>query len=457
MDKSSLLRAALSTAMMAGGELRERALRLLPKATQEAGEAIQKSVGLLGTRTAPATRAPSAYPESVRGLLGAGAVKARVPSATTPAPLPRVGMNAPVGYEGRQLDMLSGMNRLTYPAGTRTAEGFAVGGRTYNPADVMPEGDYTQRIRELARSKGVPEELFMEQMLRPGKSLAEEVNLSNVPSQTGLFAKPGEFGMYQARNLVRQNVGNLAELVKSNPRLAAALGASAGVGAVGYGMSQMGSGAPSAPVLPDPMGPKTADVNSGNVSDPLSKTPAQIIAESMATGPGTAAPLEAPKYTGVGRSTYSTPGDRDESLNAAKQQYIKPQTPLQKYYAQREAYANYPAHKTMIISELQKQGVLDTPELMTWAGANPELAYELYRKLPSQQSIQPKEVVTTTPIGTNLDKAAIGNSINAALSSVGGQVGASDIAGVTTANTNLKINPMPTDLVGYIQRALFSR
>lgn len=455
-------------------EVGEAVPRAASTAVREGSELIEniakRGIGLLGERPPAVTRAPSALPQSVRGFIPeVGAPRPRVSGAATPSPvspelnpfvqqLTRGRVNRPVGYEGKQLDMFSGMNRLTYPAGTKTAEGFAVGGRTFNPADVMPEGQYTQRIRELARSKGVPEELFMEQMLRPGKSLADEVNLADIPAQTGLFAKAPEFGTYQVRNLIRQNVGNLSELVKANPRLAAALGVGAvGAGAIGTGLSQMGPSAPSAPVLPSPMGPTTANADAGVTSDPQSKTPAQIVAESMTSGPGVAAQLEAPVYRGAERTAYATAGDADENLRAAKQQYIKPEGALQKYYKQREAYANYPAHKTMIISELQKQGVLDTPELMTWAGANPELAYELYRKLPNQQSMQQKEVVTTSPIGTNIEKAAIGNSVNQALSLVEGQVGASDLVGVTTANTNLKLNPMPTDIVGYIQRAALLR
>lgn len=358
--------------------------------------------------------------------------------------------------EGRQLDMFKGFNRLTYPAGTKTAEGIKVGGRTYNPADVMPEGAYTQRIRELARSKGVPEELFIEQMRRPGPSLADEIDFASIPSQTGLFSGPAEFGAYQARNLLRQTGVNLADLIKANPRLSAAIAGGAGLGLAGYGVSQMVPGAPQAPVLP---GPTTGGIEMGlgPNADPTSRTLAQLIAENMAMGPGTVSELGTPQYTGAERTPIITRGDADEALNAAKSQYIKPTSALDKYYRQRDVYANYPAHKSMIIGELQKQGVLDTPELVTWAGANPSLAYELYRKLPSQQSIQPKEVVTTTPIGTDLEKAAIGNSVNEALSAVNGQVGASDLSNVTTANTNLKISPMPTDIVGFIQRALLLR
>lgn len=376
---------------------------------------------------------------------------------TATPPVARQALQQPL--EGKQLDMFSGFNRLTYPAGTKTAEGIKVGGRTYNPADVMPEGAYTQRIRELARSKGIPEDLFIQQMRRPGPSLADEIDFANIPAQTGLFAGPAEFGVYQARNLLRQTGVNLADLIKANPRLSAALGAggaAAGLGLIGYGASQSIPSAPQAPVLP---GPTTGDIETGlgPNADPTSRTLAQLIAESMATGTGSLDGLATPQYMGAERTPIVTRGDANEALNAAKSQYIRPTPALEKYYKQRDVYANYPAHKAMIIGELQKQGVLDTPELVTWAGANPSLAYELYRKLPSQQSIQPKEVVTTTPIGTDLEKAAIGNSINEALSSVNGQVGASDLSNVTTANSNLKISALPTDIVGFIQRALLLR
>lgn len=414
-------------------------------------QAAEKSLGLIGERAAAISgRAPSAYPESMRGLLGAGAVKAPIPRAATPAPLPRIGMNAPtqaVPLEGRQLDMLSGMNRLTYPAGTKTAEGFAVGGRTFNPADVMPEGQYTQRIRELARSKGVPEELFIQQMRNPGASLADEINFAEIPAQTGLLSKPLDFGVYQARNLMQQTGRNLADLIKANPRMAAAAAATAGAGGIGYGISRMAQGAPAAPVLPGRMGPTTADVSEGNVSDPMLKTTAQMIAEGMSSAPGISAQLEAPSYRGAERTAISTRGDADESVRAAKAQYIKPESALEKYYKQREAYANYPAHKAMIISTLQKQGVLDTPELVTWAGANPTLAYELYRKLPSQQVPQPTQVTITAPMGSNNANNSVGNSV-----SLG--EGAIDLYNATQPSANLEINPIPTDIIGRLQQSV---
>ena len=147
--------------------------RLSSSGAQPLAEAAARPVVQASRRPAPA----------VMGVFDAPAqpaMRAARPAATAVSNAPVAPPAAPnsVPLDGRQLDMFSGFNRLTNPKGAVTAEGFKIGGTTFNPSDIMPEGIYTQRIRELARSKGVPEELFIEQMTRPGASLAEVASVT---------------------------------------------------------------------------------------------------------------------------------------------------------------------------------------------------------------------------------------------------------------------------------------
>lgn len=260
---------------------------------------------------------------------------------------------------------------------------------------------------------------------------------------------------------VTRGIGGLRQVDLSKLGAAAGL---LGAGAIGFGLGRMGgTTTPAAPELPGPMGPTTANPEVGLASDPQvaqqqQMTAAQAIAASMA--PSARAVIPEATYTGAGGQPIMTTRGEDEALTSAKQQYAKPQKGISKYYAEREAYAKYPAYKAEIISELQKRGVLDTPELLTWAGANPTLAYELLRKatgsntLPSQQVPQPTQVTTTTSMGSNTMNNMIGNSAYLSESLIGGKAGASDLAGVTTATTNLEINPIPTDIIGRLQQSV---
>jgi hypothetical protein len=351
---------------------------------------------------------------------------------------------APVPLEGRQLDMFSGFNRLTYPKGTVTAEGTRVGGLTFNPADVMPEGQYTQRIRELARQKGIDENLALEQMRRPGQNLAEEMYSTEIPRGTGMFAGPTQFGVYQARNLIGSKLADLSQLARENPNLVAGLAAGgAGLGIGTYALTRPGT--PVAPEVPaeTPMGPTTETVDAGGlINDPQAAQNRLSAIQQIAAAQeaGARAELPQPIYRGADGQTVIVTRGENEELRAAKQQYAKPsagQDNLRKYYSQREAYAEFPKYKEEIISELAKRNVLDTPELVTWARSNPTLAYELLRKatgsnvLPSQQTPQAKQTVIGTPMGTNTSNNAVGFSTAAGLEIVSNTQGASDIRAST--------------------------
>lgn len=415
---------------------REAAEKAAPKAQQVLEETIRA--------VAPARRAepavmgvftPPANP-AVRSV-----VEAAPDIARTPAGVPE----APVPLDGRQLDLFSGFNRLTYPKGTVTAEGTKVGGLTYNPADVMPEGESTRFVRELARQKGIDEELALQQMRNPGPSLADEMyGGGEIPRGTGFFSGPTKFGVYQARNLLGSKLADLAQVARENPDLIA--GGAAGLAGLGLGTYALTR--PSTPAAPEtpaetPMGPTTETVDAGGlINDPeAAQNRIRAIQQIAASQePGARAQLETPTYRGADGQTVIVTRGENEALRSAKQQYAKPsqgQEALQKYYRQRQAYATYPQYREEVISELTKRNVLDTPELVTWAKSNPTLAYELLRKatgsttLPSQQSAQVKQAVIGTPLGTNTANNAVGNASAAGLNAATGTQAASELTDAT--------------------------
>lgn len=435
-------------------------------ATYRLGSSGAQPVAAAAAR--PVVQASRRPAPAVMGVFDAPAqpaMRAARPAATAAPSAPVVRPSAPaaapaapdfVPLDGRQLDMFSGFNRLTNPKGAVTAEGFKIGGTTFNPSDIMPEGVYTQRIRELARSKGVPEELFIEQMTRPGASLAEVADMASIPQGTGFFSGPVEFGSYQLRNLLANKMMNLGDLVKANPKLAIALGGGAGLTAGGLAALSMSGGSdPSAPVAPtqNPLGPTTESVDAGGlINDPeAAQTRAENTARDLAAqlDPSIAAQLPAPTYTGAGGQTNIVTRGENEALVAAKQQYASPKSGLANWYRQREEFSKYPQHTEEIVAELTKRGVLDTPELQAWARSNAPLAYELLKKatgsnlLPSQQTPQLKQQVMTSPAGSNPQNNAIGFAEADAQFSVSGSPTAADLREFARPQVNEQI--VPTD------------
>lgn len=425
--------------------------RLSSSGAQPLAEAAARPVVQASRRPAPA----------VMGVFDAPAqpaMRAARPAATAVSNAPVAPPAAPnsVPLDGRQLDMFSGFNRLTNPKGAVTAEGFKIGGTTFNPSDIMPEGIYTQRIRELARSKGVPEELFIEQMTRPGASLAEVADMASIPQGTGFFSGPAKFGAYQFRNLMANNVGDLKDFIKTNPRLAAALVGGGALTTAGLAELLAGGGSnPSAPVAPaeTPLGPTTESVDAGGlINDPeAAQARAENTARDLAAqlDPSLSAQLPAPTYTGAGGQTNIVTRGQNEALVAAKQQYAPSKSGLANWYRQREEFAKYPQHNEEIVAELTKRGILDTPELQAWARSNAPLAYELLKKatgsnlLPSQQTPQLKQQVMTSAAGSNPQNNAIGFAEADAQFSVSGSPTATDLREFARPQVNEQI--MPTD------------
>lgn len=242
-------------------------------------------------------------------------------------------------------------------------------------------------------------------------------------------------------------------------KLGLAIGAPAGLAAAfAAGRMTAPAGEPEAPVQ-TPMGPTSESVDAGGpINDPVSAQNRRInAAREIAANMGAGAPMPKPVYRGADGQTVITTRGEDEALTAAKQQYAKPQRELRDYYKQREAYAGFPAHKAEVISELTKRGVLDSPQLVAWAGANPELAYELLRKatgsnlLPSQQVPQETQKVITAPAGSNNANNMIGNTSATAEAAVVGTQGASDLKNFTEPQLSDEIRTLNPALIYALQ------
>lgn len=268
------------------------------------------------------------------------------------------------------------------------------------------------------------------------------------------------------RNRLAGAVQNLTEFLRSPVGVGTSLGAAGiGAGALAYELLRGREAAsPEAP-LQTPMGPTTESADAGGVvNDPQAAQNRQAnlagqIAASMS--PGARANIPEPTYTGAGGQTRITQRGEDEALTAAKQQYARPQNALAAEYARRRQYAEDPGNKAQILNQLAQRGVLDTPELMAWAGQNPMLAYELLRKagggtLPSQQVPQPTQKVITAPAGSNTANNMIGNTTATAEATLGGTQGASDLRGFTSPQFADEVQRLDPALIYALQgRNLF--
>ena len=373
------------------------------------------------------------------------AMRAPAPAAAPPTPpapptpvAPSASAQSAANFtplEGNQLDLLSGFNRLRYPKGTTTAEGFKIGGTTFNPADVMPEGEYTQRIRELARSKGVPEEVFINQMQRPGESLADITDYAAIEPRTGLFTNPATFNLYRARNLLNSTVTDLGNMVQGDS-FASTVGRSAlGLGGATAGLAGVNALMSS---FVNPMGPTTADPEVG------AKIPAVTGGDPVVTAepplgtpdlPGTANPpapenlepagqrrLPPPGTVGAGQVVIRTnDGEssyRQAAANAAAQ--IKASAPASeaaRMYAAERALAVAPGQEPKTLEALRSMGstavgVEQQADLDQWIKNNPVLAYRLMqrtRTMPSQQMPMAKQTEIISEAGSNVNKLVEGS------------------------------------------------
>jgi len=285
----------------------------------------------------------------------------------------------------------------------------------------------------------------------PGSSqLAARQAGELVPSPGGRISAPEEIIDVSVREL-QNAAGGLRQVDLKKALLAAGIG-SAALG-TGYLLSQEGTVKPAG--IPGQLGPTSANPEMGLVNDPAAAPPQR----------GFYGGQETPVYRGAdGQTVIVTPGDRDESLRAMKQQYVSkagtPARQLEDYYRQREVYAKVPSVNVKVIGELTSRGELDTPELKAWAAANPTLAYELLRKkygisdVMNQQMPQVRQYELGSSLGTNNLNNAIGNAQATAEAALG-QQGAYDVASAAAPIMYekvgaLRFNPAAAEALGSV-------
>jgi len=374
--------------------------------------------------------------------------------------------------EGNQLDLFSGFNRLRYPAGTTTAEGFRVGGSTFNPADVMPEGAYTQSIRELARSRGIPEEVFINQMRNPGQSLADVADYSAAQPQTGLFSSPASFNLYRARNLLNSNIGNLGELVKGDSAFSTAARYGAGLG--GATASLAGVNALMSSYV-NPMGPTTADPEVGaklpsvTGSDPVVSAGAPLATANLpgtvnppdpsALEPAARIPAASPGVSGAGqviiRTNDGESNYRQAVANAASQvRASAPMSEAAKMYAAERSAATGPGQQSATLESLRAMGapavgIEAEADLDAWVERNPVLAYRLMqrsRTMPSQQMPVAKQTEITSEAGTNVNNLVEGSMKMGAEDPEGRFQGGSELRQFMAPRSSAYIGNVPVNM-----------
>jgi len=209
----------------------------------------------------------------------------------------------------------------------------------------------------------------------------------------------------------------------------------------------------SEPTVPTEMGQVTGTIEQGTVADPqtadnpmqplVDEEIAKQVQNGMDTGAAQLDPI--PQYTGPQPAArIQTAGDNREAVRSQVQQ-SKP-TGLAKYYAERATAASNPGVNEATVAELQKLGVLNTPELAQWGQANPMLAYDLLERtkaarptLPSQQSINVTGVQLMSPMGSDIGRNAIGNT--EAKMNAGNSYGA-DMSAATQAYSAPTIQPV---------------
>ena len=214
---------------------------------------------------------------------------------------------------------------------------------------------------------------------------------------------------------------DLSAISKLAPYFLGAGGVGLGAGLIARNMQGGGQEQP----VETPMGPTTATPTAGTPNDPGVQSQQQAAAAAAAAmQAGSGVDIPTPDYRGVdGRQTPTVTRGDNEELRSLKQQYASGSktaaSPMQRYFAERETYANYPANKTQIIDQLIGVGAINTNDMMRWAESNPALAYELlekrlgHRTLPSQQTVQNTQYVTGTSLGHNNQNNAIGSAENA--------------------------------------------
>lgn len=264
-----------------------------------------------------------------------------------------------------------------------------------------------------------------------------------------------------------RNAASGAELVDlgallNNPVFRAATGA-AGLGLYGAGVAGMMSGdrtgettAGTPPSLP-PTTPMFTEMD----GSPLGAVAPGVVAPPTATGnidPSVAAPtvtggnLQQESATREALAQYA-PGA------AAVRRAVEPMSPeryrsIEEYAAARQAYGQAKPEIQELMKYMEGQSPSIGGGLAMWAKSNPVLAYrfqerQLVNPAANQQSAESITTTTvTSPIGTQIDAAAVGNAQATADAAVNPSQGAFDMVGATAP----QVQPNLQRVKEFIQR-----
>lgn len=373
---------------------------------------------------------------------------------------------------------------FTTAKGAVRPEGTPIGGQPYRGGPVATERNIetirlSQAQPEVIRGAGIPEgqqsfftsklpDIFSgEYNIRPEllRQLPKEVQerigtmMMREAAELGPVAPRPAFGPGAGPAPVdptvaaafARNAANGAELVDlgalfNNPAFRAATGA-AGLGLFGVGVAGMMSGN------------RTGEMTAGSPpSLPLTQAPTTpLFAEQDGSPLGTVDPatLAAPPAPGNIDPSVATPTvtagnlQRESAIRealaqsapgaAAVRRAVEPMSPeryrnIEDYYAARAAYANTADQQRELMKYMEGQSSTLSSQLSSWAQENPALAYEFRRRqlanpVANQQSAESITTTTvTSPIGSDIDAAAVGNAQATADAALNADQGAFDRA-----------------------------
>ena len=464
--------------------------------------------GLLGPqRASSAVRpAPSQLPQSIRGFVGPSPTPppARAAVPATPAPgvrgVPALAQNrppaplaeaptppvrypapAPASETARQITMLKpGPNevgsmgtRLTYRAGTPGVDG-RLGSTTYGQGAEIGASSVYPRIPAGASAQ---EQMRLSSQLNRGPSTAElpGTPLLRTQGSNQYVAPRAAFGPGAgpapvdpvASAAFARNAASGAELVDlgallSNPAFRVAAGAG-GLGLFVTGVAGMMSGdrtgettAGSPPSLP-PIAPMFTEAD----GSPLGAVAPGVVTPPTATGnidPSVAAP------TVTGGNLQQESAAREALAQyapgaAAVRRAVEPMSPeryrsIEEYAAARQAYGQAEPEIQELMKYMEGQSPSIGGGLAMWAESNPVLAYEYQRRQlvnPAANQQSAESITTTTvtsPIGSQIDAAAVGNAQATADAAVNPSQGAFDMVGATAP----QVQPNLQRVKEFIQR-----
>ena len=464
--------------------------------------------GLLGPqRASSAVRpAPSQLPQSIRGFVGPSPTPppARAAVPATPAPgvrgVPALAQNrppaplaeaptppvrypapAPASETARQITMLKpGPNevgsmgtRLTYRAGTPGVDG-RLGSTTYGQGAEIGASSVYPRIPAGASAQ---EQMRLSPQLNRGPSTAElpGTPLLRTQGSNQYVAPRAAFGPGAGPAPVdpavsaafARNAASGAELVDlgallSNPAFRVAAGAG-GLGLFVTGVAGMMSGdrtgettAGSPPSLP-PTAPMFTEAD----GSPLGAVAPGVVTPPTATGnidPSVAAP------TVTGGNLQQESAAREALAQyapgaAAVRRAVEPMSPeryrsIEEYAAARQAYGQAEPEIQELMKYMEGQSPSIGGGLAMWAESNAALAYDYQRRQlvnPAANQQNPESITTTTvtsPIGSQIDAAAVGNAQATADAAVNPSQGAFDMVGATAP----QVQPNLQRVKEFIQR-----